>query len=173
PSSKSVVKHMWLKVSQYLKKMGSVILIGSIIIWGLGYYPTQQKSYLRDIGHFIEPAIKPLGFDWKIGVALVTGIAAKEVVIGTMGVLNNIDNEDDEQGLAQSLQRATDSNGEKIYTPAVAMSLLLFILIYFPCVAVVAAIRRESGRWRWALFSMIYTTGLAWVVSFIVYNVMK
>ncbi len=149
--------------------MGTVILIGSAIIWALSYYPTKEESYLKDIGHAIEPAIEPLGFDWKIGVSLVSGIAAKEIVIGTMGVLHNVDGED-EDGLVEQLQNETRADGSKVYSVATVLSLLVFILIYFPCIGVVAALKRESGSWKWALFSMVYTTGLAWVVSFAIYN---
>lgn len=169
PTSVSVLKHMWSKAGQYLKKMGTVILIGSAIIWALSYYPTKEESYLKDIGHAIEPAIEPLGFDWKIGVSLVSGIAAKEIVIGTMGVLHNVDGED-EDGLVKQLQNDTRADGSKVYSVATVLSLLAFILIYFPCIGVVAALKRESGSWKWAVFSMVYTTGLAWVVSFAIYN---
>ncbi len=172
PTVGTTVKHMWQKGGQYLKKMGGIILISSMIIWALSYYPTREDSYIKDIGHAIEPAIEPLGFDWKIGVALVSGVAAKEIVVGTMGVLNNVDGED-EEGLTRQLQSATSSSGDKLYTTATTLSLLAFVLIYFPCIGVVAAIKRESGRWKWAAFSILYTTGVAWIVSFAVYNLFK
>lgn len=172
PTYTSVLKHMWNKAGQYLKKMGTVILIGSAIIWALSYYPNREESYLKDIGHAIEPAIEPLGFDWKIGVSLVSGIAAKEIVIGTMGVLHNVDGED-EEGLVEQLQNERHPDGTKVYSFATVLSLLAFILIYFPCVGVVAAIKRESGTWKWALFSMFYTTGLAWIVSYAIYNLVS
>ncbi len=178
PIARNTIKHMWHKAGQYLKKMGKVILIGSVIIWALGYYPTRQDSYLERIGQTIEPAIEPLGFDWKIGVSLVSGLAAKEIAVSTLAVLYNIDADDDatqESMLIEQIREDRHTRGERrgelIFTPAVALAFLSFILIYFPCLAVIAAIRRESGSWRWAIFTIFYTTGLAWVVSWIVYRV--
>jgi ferrous iron transport protein B len=126
----------------------------------------QYHSYLGQIGRFIEPVIRPLGFDWKIGVSLVSGIIAKEIVISTMGVLYS---EPDEGSLRQSLQKQKyDSGklkGQKIYTPDTTLALLVFVLIYVPCIAVIAAIRKESGKWKWAIFNIIYATSLAWIVA--------
>ncbi len=177
PSALNTIKHMWHKGSQYIKKMGGIIMVGAIIIWALGYYPTRQDSYLERIGHTIEPTIQPLGFDWKIGVALVTGVAAKEIVVSSMGVIHQIDTESEsgELEMAEFIRNDVYSSGErkgeKIFTLPVALSFLAFVLIYFPCMAVIAAIRRESGSWKWALFTVFYTTGLAWIVSFVIYNV--
>lgn len=180
PLIRNTLKHMWNKAVQYLRKMGGIILVGAVIIWALGYYPTQNDSYLERIGHTIEPTIEPLGFDWKMGVALVSGVAAKEIVVGTMGVLHKIDNveggdSDGEQRLMEQLRsdryESGIHQGELIFTPPVALSFLAFVLLYFPCLAVIAAIRRECGSWSWALFSLLYTTGLAWVVSFLIYNI--
>ncbi len=177
PLAKNTLKHMWGKASQYLKKMGGIILVGAVIIWALGYYPSRQDSYLEKIGHTIEPAIEPLGFDWKIGVSLISGIAAKEIVVSTMGVLYGIESEVDEES-SELYERMKEDRythgehiGERIFSLPVALSFLAFVLIYFPCLAVIAAIKRESGSWRWALFTMFYTTALAWVVSFVIYNV--
>lgn len=217
PTLKATLLHMWHKGQQYLKKMGTVILFASIIIWALGYFPSetdfsrdydaeitnveqnttidhdtkeelishieidqeaerQEKSYIGRIGHAIEPVIAPLGFDWKMGVSIVTGLAAKEIVVSTMGVLYQADLEADETSgsLISKLQEQTYTSGElkgqKVFTPLVAYGFMLFILIYFPCVAVIAAIKKEAG-WGWAIFTMVYTTGLAWLVSFLVYQV--
>ncbi|MFI3288443.1 MAG: ferrous iron transport protein B [Rikenellaceae bacterium] len=170
PTFRAMLKHMWEKGGLYLKKMGGVILIGSVVIWALSYYPSREDSYLKSIGQTIEPVIEPLGFDWRMGVSLVSGIAAKEVVIGTMGVIYNTE-EGDDLALAEALQEAQYSDGSKIFTLASTLSFLAFVLIYFPCIAVVSAIRRESGGWKWALFSVFYTTGLAWVISYCVYNI--
>ena len=230
PPLKSVLKQTWFKGEQYLRKMGTTILIASIIIWVLGYFPRGEKietgikakvetvneTYLSDvsstsldknniaqltekrnlqldslkrelqlqkqensligrIGKFIEPAIAPLGFDWRMGVSLVAGSAAKEVVISTMSVLFQGDETTDiNQGLVQRLQTATYSNGPKkgslVFSPLIAISFMLFILIYFPCVAVIAAIKNESGKWKWPLFLAVYTTIMAWGVSFIVFQ---
>ena len=136
-----------------------------------------EGSYIGKIGHFIEPAIQPLGFDWKMGISLVTGMAAKELVVSTMGVLYQIgeDTPEDSEALISKLQSHTyqygERKGEKVFSPLIAYCFMLFILIYFPCIAVVAAIKKESGGWKWAIFTMVYTTGLAYFVSFAVYQI--
>lgn len=135
----------------------------------------QQQSYAGKIGKWIEPAIEPLGFDWRMGVALLSGIAAKEVIISTMGILYNVDtSEGDEQKLINRLRESTHSEGElkgkSIFNPAAALSFMVFILIYFPCVAVVAAMAKESGSWKLTSFAVVYTTALAWIMSFLVFN---
>ncbi|MFT6715819.1 MAG: ferrous iron transport protein B [Saprospiraceae bacterium] len=136
-----------------------------------------EGSYIGKIGHFIEPAIRPLGFDWKMGISLITGMAAKELVVSTMGVLYQVgeDTAEDSEDLINQLQSHTyqygDKKGEKVFTPLVAYGFMLFILIYFPCIAVIAAIKKESGGWKWAIFTMVYTTGLAYFVSFVVYQI--
>ncbi|HQB20081.1 MAG TPA: ferrous iron transport protein B [Bacteroidales bacterium] len=216
PTLKNTTIHMWHKAVQYLKKMGTVILLASIIIWALGYFPQNieysvdydkqikniktdltlnasiknekiaeidflrksekmEKSYIGQLGHFVEPAIRPLGFDWKIGVSLITGLAAKEVVVSTMGVLYQTnDDEDGNVGLQKKLKEQTftsgDRIGEKVFNPLVAYTLMIFILLYFPCVAAIAAIRKEANL-KWAIFVVFYTTSLAWLVSLIVYQV--
>jgi len=136
----------------------------------------QAKSYIGQLGHFIEPVIRPLGFDWKMGVSLIAGMSAKEIIVSTMGVLYQSDpSVDGNAPLMQKLQQAEyDSGpkiGQKIYSPLVAFSYIIFVLFYFPCVATIAAIRRESGEWKWALFTIVYTTSLAWVASFLVYQI--
>ncbi|MBN2349366.1 MAG: ferrous iron transport protein B, partial [Bacteroidales bacterium] len=230
PTLKSIIRHMWFKGAQYLKKMGGVILIASILIWALGYFPRNveysvdynkeiskvesrykeklaeskgesnlalsaekeneiqkilldrrsehhENSYIGILGKSIEPVIRPLGFDWKMGVALATGIAAKEVVVSTLGVLYHTDenNESSITTLSEKLQQEKytkgTKKGEKVYTPLATFTYLLFVLIYFPCVAVVAAIHKESGNWKWALFAVGYTTGLAYIISLVVYQV--
>ncbi|MEG2791597.1 MAG: ferrous iron transport protein B, partial [Odoribacter sp.] len=171
--------HMWGKAGQYLKKMGTIILFASVLIWALGYFPLEksenidttnhlENSYIGQIGKFIEPVIKPLGFDWKMGVSIATGLAAKEIVVSSMGILYHAD--DPTQNLEQSLQHQVNNVGQKIFTPLVAYCFMLFILIYFPCMAVIAAIRKEAGN-KWAIFTIFYTTGLAWIVSFCVYQI--
>lgn len=232
PTMYSILKHMWGKGVQYLKKMGGVILIASVIIWALGYFPRnvnysqnydskiaelennnstivdenldfekeiaigelenlkiaekQEKSYIGQLGHFIEPVIKPLGFDWKMGVSLITGMAAKEIVVSTMGVLYQRDNNynkqyyslnaqpkelDETENLMTKLRNQTYSNGQKVFTPLIAFGFMIFILLYLPCIATVAAIKKESGSWKWAFFTVFYTTVIAWVASFLVYNI--
>ncbi len=177
PTLRNTAKHMWHKGVQYLHKMGTVILVASVIIWALGYFPrhkTMEESYIGRIGHAIEPAIRPLGFDWKIGISLITGMAAKEIVVGSMGVLyQSEDEQDNTQGLQNKLHQQVhthgDLKGQKVFTPLTAYALMLFILVYFPCIAVIAAIRKEAN-WKWALFTMVYTTGLAWLIAFVVYR---
>lgn len=217
PTLRNTTVHMWHKGSQYLTKMGTVILFASILIWAMGYYPRnveytkdydgmltqvennssltpeekssqtgqielskeeerQEKSYIGKIGHFIEPVIRPLGFDWKIGMSIITGMAAKEIVVSSMGVLYNAGMNADENSssLKAKLQEQTHTHGvkagQKVFSPLVAFALMVFVLIYFPCVAVVAAIKKEAN-WRWAIFTSVYTTAIAWVAAFGIYQI--
>lgn len=184
PTMRNTLLHMWNKAGQYLKKMGTIILFASVLIWALGYYPhhpelekqspeQMENSYIGKIGKAVEPVIAPLGFDWKMGVSIITGLAAKEIVVSSMGILYHVpDVEENSQVLAVTLREQKNANGVPLFTPLVAYCFMLFILIYFPCMAVIAAIRKEAGR-KWALFTIFYTTGLAWVVSFCVYQVGK
>ncbi len=159
PTWRSTLIHMWNKAGQYLRKMGGVILIASIVIWFPSYYPNggeaaggaaadMSESYLGRIGRAVQPVMAPLGFDWKASVALLTGTAAKETIVSTLGVLS----------------------AEQNFTPQSALAFLVFVLLYFPCLATLAAIRNETGSWRWVLLSVVYTTLVAWIVSFAVFN---
>ncbi len=185
PTLRAIMRHMWEKGRQYLSKMGGIILIAVILIWALEYFPAGskvkpeerlQQSYISKIGKTIEPLIHPLGFDWRMGVSLITGAAAKEVVVSTMGVLysSHDPQKKDVNNLSERIQteRYTEGprQGQKIFTPLSGISYLLFILIYMPCVAVIATVKKESGHWKWALFLIVYTTALAWLVSFTVYQ---
>ena len=171
PTSKAIFRHTWEKGAQYLRKMGGVIMVASIIIWVLGYFPRpsesmdlaqqQENSYIGRIGKAIEPAIEPLGFDWKLGIGILSGVGAKELVVSSLGVLYADDAEADQTTLAQRLP----------ITPLVAYGYMVFILLYFPCVATLAAIRQEAGGWKWATFAAAYTTVLAWIMSFAVYQI--
>lgn len=171
PTAKSVLRHTWEKGAQYLKKMGGIIMVASVIIWFLGYYPNhdaysttaeqQENSYIGQIGKAIEPVIEPLGFDWKMGVGILSGIGAKELVVSTLGVLYTNDDGIESVDLADRIP----------ITPLVAYGYMLFVLIYFPCIATVAAIKNESGSWKWAAFTICYTTLLAWIVAFLVHQV--
>lgn len=175
PTSKSVLRHTWEKGAQYLKKMGGIIMIASIIIWFLGYYPNhssyqttaeqQENSYIGQIGKSIEPIIKPLGFDWKMGVGLLSGVGAKELVVSTLGVLYTNDGNLDDDALPERIAQQSD------ITPLIAFAYMLFTLLYFPCIATLAAIRQETGSWKWPLFAACYTTVLAWIVAFLVYPI--
>ena len=171
PTAKSVLRHTWEKGAQYLKKMGGIIMIASVIIWFLGYYPNhdaysttaeqQENSYIGQIGKAIEPVIEPLGFDWKMGIGILSGIGARELVVSTLGVLYTNDDDIESVDLADRIP----------ITPLVAYGYMLFVLIYFPCIATVAAIKNESGSWKWAAFTICYTTLLAWIVAFLVHQV--
>ena len=216
PSMKSMFRDTWEKGVQYLRKIGTTILIGSIVIWALSYFPLEsqqstvnsqqstveplrpsdtspktgeeylgqqltlnsqfstlnsqlENSYLGRIGKAIQPALDPLGFDWKASVALVTGVTAKEIVVSTLGVLYSAD-EDDAASLSEKLLSATDEHGDPLYNVAVAISLMLFVLIYLPCIGTLATIKSETGSWWWAAFVAVYTIALAWIVSFVVYQ---
>jgi ferrous iron transport protein B len=129
------------------------------------------KSLMGIIGRSIEPVMKPLGFDWHLSVSILSGLAAKEVVVSTLGVIFQADNDSGEKSLVEKIQSQKDSIGRPTFTPLIAFSFMLFILTYFPCVGVIAAIRRESGSWKWALFTVFYTTGIAWLLSFTVYQI--
>ena len=211
PTFKSIMIHMWEKAKQYLQKMSGVILIASIIIWFLGYFPRhsassemfdrqiaeienadysseiktekineveklkakdhQRNSYIGQIGRAIEPVLAPLGFDWKISVSLLSGMAAKEIVVSTLSVLYTGTSDEDGQALTQSLMNDKNMDGNFVFTPLVALSLLCFVLIYFPCVATIIVIVKESNSWKWGVFVVAYTCTLAWIISFIIYQV--
>lgn len=182
PTARNTLIHMWDKSAQYLKKMGTIILFASILIWALGYFPVErsvstdsaehmEESYIGRIGKAIEPAIEPLGFDWKMGVSIITGVAAKEIVVSSMGILYHVpDADESSQPLIQAMQEQVRPDGSPVFTPLVAYGFMLFVLIYFPCMATIAAIKKEAGT-KWAFFTMFYTTALAWVVSFCVYQI--
>lgn len=171
PTAKVVLRHTWEKGKQYLKKMGGIIMVASIIIWFLGYYPNhdayatqaeqQENSYIGQLGKAIEPAIEPLGFDWKMGIGILSGVGAKELVVSTLGVLYTNDDDIDSVNLSERIP----------ITPLVAYCYMLFVLIYFPCIATLTAIRQESGSWKWAVFAATYTTVLAWIVAFAVHQI--
>lgn len=169
PTVKATLRHMWDRCEQYLRKIGTVILLASIVVWFLGYYPhddsalpetRQENSYIGMIGRVTEPVMKPLGLDWRAGVALLTSIPAKELVISTFGVMFDTDGEDGLRGALVS---------SEVFTPASALSFMVFILLFFPCIATVMAIRSETGSRRWALFTVVYNTTVAWVVAWLTY----
>lgn len=157
PTAKAIFRHTWEKGKQYLKKMGGVILVASILVWALGYFgtmgvaPSLEESFIGLMGKAIEPLFLAQGFDWRLDVSLLAGVGAKEIVASTIGVLYG--------------------DAGYNFSPLTAYAFLLFVLIYFPCIATIAAIKHESGSWRWAIFAACYTTLLAWVVSAVVYQV--
>ena len=178
PTAKAILRHTWEKGKQYLKKMGGIILVASLIVWALGYFPhneqlsnqeQKEQSYIGVIGKSIEPIFRAQGFDWKLDVSLVAGVGAKEIIASTMGVLyaddDNVSNESEKY---QILNKKMLADG---ITPLIAFSYLLFVLIYFPCIATIAAIKSETGSWKWPIFTMVYTTFLAWCVSACCYQI--
>ena len=199
PTWKAIGRHTWEKGKQYLKKMGGIILVASIIVWALGYFPhtddpsvsnqqQQEQSYIGRVGHAVEPVFRPMGFNWKLDVGLLAGVGAKEIVASTMGVLYSNDDsfKDDsnfssESGkyvklhelITQDVAQLHGISYEKAQPIATltAFCFLLFVLLYFPCIATIAAIKGETGSWGWALFAAGYTTALAWVVSAVVFQI--
>jgi ferrous iron transport protein B len=131
----------------------------------------QSKSYMGIIGHSIEPVMKPLGFDWRLSVSILSGLAAKEVVVSTLGVIFQAENDSGKTSLVEKIQTQKGPDGKNLFSPLIAFSFMLFILTYFPCIGVVAAIKRESGSWKWAAFTVVYTTSIAWLLSFTVFQV--
>ena len=184
PTGKSVFRHTWEKGRQYLQKMSGVILICSLVIWFLGYFPNhdaydsvqeqQEHSFIGYIGKSMEPVLEPLGFDWRMGVGIVAGVGAKELVVSTLGVMyaddEPVSGAQDESGGPSSdtrLQRAL----VKSVTPAGALAYMVFILLYFPCIATFVAIKNESGGWKWAIITAIYTILLAWTAAFLTFRI--
>jgi len=206
PTMRNIILHMWDKASQYLRKIGGVILLGVVIIWALEYFPRHsqatdtfdrkieaaqatdgsrqdvalmeaerealrlENSYLGRLGKMIEPAMRPLGFDWKMSVSLLAGLPAKEIIVSTMGVMYHVDPHlKDSRGLAGKLQNEVyalgPNKGKPVIVLPVALAFLVFVLVYFPCIGVIAAIRKESGKILWALFTIVYTTALAWILA--------
>ena len=203
PTAKSVFRHTWEKGKQYLHKMAGIILICSVIIWFLGYFPNhkaydtvaeqQENSYIGYIGKAIEPVLEPLGFDWKMGVGILSGIGAKELVVSSLGVMYSAEEAEYEESgslaatsdsnlqddRATSEVRQTEDSGDtmlqralqRAMTPASALAFMVFVLLYFPCIATFVAIKQEAGGWKWAIGSAVYTVILAWVMAFIVYRI--
>lgn len=214
PTLRSVLRHMWSRARQYLQKMGTVILVASIVIWFLGYFPRQteaeqqldsmieqveqnaslteeertehiddlkakyeqyhqENSYIGRLGKMTEPIIAPLGFDWKMGISLLSGLPAKEVVVSTLGVIytgNPDDSDEAQQVLSERIRSEKRPDGSPSFTPLVAFAFMMFVLVYFPCVATIIAIARESGSWRWGAWAVVYSCALAWLLSFAVYQ---
>ena len=184
PTPKAIGRHTWEKGKEYLKKMGGIILVASVIVWALEYFPhdesltqqqQQEQSYLGRVGKAIEPVFMPQGFNWKLDVSLLAGIGAKEIVASTIGVLYSGDDSfADDETFSDNTERYTHLRMlmlQEGITPLAAYCYLLFVLLYFPCIATIAAIRNETGSWRWALFAALYTTTVAWVVSALVYQI--
>ena len=190
PSMKSAIHHMWEKTEQYLRKMGTIILVGSIAVWALNYFPRdysksndemtvaelehqQENSYLAKIGKTLAPLIEPIGLNWKASIALISGTTAKEIVVSTLGVLYTVDESDGENStmLQDKLKQPDRITGKPDFSIPSALSFMVFVLLYFPCIATVAAIVRESGSWKYGLLSICYNTSVAWIMAFVVYRI--
>lgn len=183
PTAKAIGRHTWEKGKQYLKKMGGIILFASIVVWALGYFPhddslsqqqQQEQSYIGRIGKAIEPVFRAQGFDWKLDVGLVAGVGAKEIVASTMGVLYSGDEsvaDDTANDNTPKYANLYDKMTADGITPLIAFAYLTFVLLYFPCLATIAAVKSESGSWKWAAFTAVYTTALAWIVSALIYQI--
>ncbi len=198
PTFNATMRHMWERSEQYLKKMGGLILVATVIIWFLSYYPhdsngtatestgmavstavigtpatvetapsQSENSYLGRIGKFCEPAMEPLGLDWRASVAMLSGAAAKEIVVSTLGVLYAADDTDDDGNASLSKRLVASGN----YSRAASLAMMVFILLYFPCIATVAAIAQEAGGWKWAAFSIVYNTAVAWLIAWAAYHI--
>lgn len=205
PTVKGLLIHMWERGSVYLKKAGTIIFAGCILVWFLSNFPWMpdyskdydtlieqaqdnrelvvqleneqafeklENSYAGRLGKTVAPVFRPLGFDdWKVSVGLVGGFIAKEIVVGTLGTLHSVGQADEEsETLREALQGQLRPDGEKMYNPLVAYAVMVFVLLYMPCVAVIAVIKRETNSWRWPIFTAFYTTALAWIAAFIIYQ---
>lgn len=173
PTGKAVWRHTWEKGKQYLEKMATTILIGSVVIWCLGYFPRsdkgeayqQEHSYIGQFGKAVSPALEPLGFSWKMDISLLSGVVAKELVVSTLGVMYASDGSATEDNT--QLQSALAGS---VSLPA-AVAFMIFILLYFPCIATFVAIKNETGKWRWAIAICVYTMVLAWIVAFLGFHI--
>lgn len=204
PTMKATVRHMWAKGQQYLKKMGGVILVASLVIWLLSYFPrpdaeqleesrieyasthlgsenlddaaiekiaATENSYLGRIGKFIQPVFEPLGFNWKMTISLLSGTVAKETVVSTIGVLYSGDDAADEAALSERIKEMNPQTGHPDFTPLVAFCFLVFVLLYVPCIATVTAIVKETGSWKYGVFTLCYNTIVAWLFAFVIYQI--
>jgi ferrous iron transport protein B len=191
PKLKATARHMWDKAAEYMKKIAGTILIESLVIWALGRIPVKnisnesgksfltkevklEDSALASVGHFISPAMAPLGFDWKMSVSLLSGFAAKEIVVSTMSVMYNVESKKtgEKTELINKFKEQTftegPKTGQKVFTKLTAFGFIIFVLLYFPCVGSISAIRRESGNWKWPVIAVVYTTAAAWLAVFII-----
>ena len=182
PTGRSIFRHTWEKGRQYLQKMSGVILVCSLLIWALGYFPRgeyqtvqeqQEHSYIGAVGKAMEPVLEPLGFDWKMGVGIVSGVGAKELVVSTLGVMYSDSADASDSAEVQDSAGGTSLQAalQKAVTPAGALAYMVFILLYFPCVATFIAIRNETGSWKWAIITAVYTIVLAWLAAFATFHI--
>ena len=179
PTGKAIWRHTWEKGKQYLEKMATTILIGSIIIWTLGYFPRhegqtereqQENSYIGHLGKAVAPALDPLGFDWRMDIGLLTGVVAKELVVSTLGVMYAPAAEAVEEEGEVSDTQLQSALVSSVSLPA-AVAFMIFVLLYFPCIATFVAIKNETGKWRWAIAVCAYTMVVAWGVAWIGFHI--
>lgn len=193
PTFKASCRHMWAKGEQYLRKMGGVILVASIIVWALNYFPlhdeqastpsfeaeqidegridTSRDSYLEMAGKAVNPVMEPAGFHWRATVAVLAGIPAKEIVVSSLGVLYTGDEEVAESKLSERIKAPNPVTGKPDFTSASALAFMVFVLLYFPCMATLVAIVKETGHWGYGLFSVVYNTAVAWLAAVIAYQI--
>lgn len=188
PTMRSALHHMWEKAEQYLRKMGTIILVGSMAVWALNYFPRnmeksneqmtseeiveqQENSYLAQIGKFVTPVMEPLGFHWKATIAIISGATAKEIVVSTLGVLYNNADAEDTNELEVKLKQPDRLTGIPDFNSLSAMAFMAFVLLYFPCIATIAAIVRESGSWKYGAFTVVYNTAVAWLIAMLIYQI--
>jgi ferrous iron transport protein B len=183
PALKSVLLHVWERAMLFIKRAGTVILGLSILIWAAKTYPKTPgadpsvqlaNSIAGHAGHFIEPVIKPLGYDWKIGIGLITSFAAREVFVSTMSIIYAVDEDtQDENELPNKLAAERWPDGRPVYTPLACLSLLVFYVFAMQCMSTLAVVRRETGSWKWPAFQLIYMTGTAYGLALLVYQIGK
>ena len=181
PTWRNTGAHIWERTSDYLKKISTVILASSVIIWALEFFPAdatnngehKEKSYLAMVGRALEPVMRPVGFDWKMNVCILTGLPAKEAIVSTMGILYHVD---DEKGFASLVKAMRDDvytdgprAGQHVFTPAVSWAFMIFVLLYFPCIATISTLRREAGP-KWAAFTVVHSLVIAWVSAFLIFQ---
>ncbi len=193
PTFKASMRHTWGKGQQYLRKMGGVILIASIVVWALNYFPRHEESeqagregaaplqsevpslehdsYLEMMGKAVNPVMEPAGFHWRATVAAIAGVPAKEIVVSTLGVLYTGDEDVTDEALAERIKQPSPVTGQPDFTLASALAFMVFILLYCPCIATVTAIVKETGSWKYGAFSVIYNTLVAWVLAFATYHI--
>ena len=185
PTLRATLKHSWSKGAQYLRKMGGIILVASIAVWALNYFPRHDQtvdhttesetidlrydSFLEAGGKLINPVMEPLGLNWRASVAVLAGVPAKEIVVSTLGVLYTEDAEAEHAALGERMA-AVGPSGQPGITPASALALMVFVLLYCPCFATIAAIVKESDSWSWGAFSVLYNTVVAWLLAFSTYH---
>jgi ferrous iron transport protein B len=182
PSLKWVVTHMVDRAWSFMRSAGTVILGISIVLWFLSAYPkapagataSQQlaQSFAGRAGHALEPAIKPLGFDWQIGIGLISSFAAREVFVSTMGIVFNAESsdKDDTKPLREAMLAARWPDGRPLFTPLVCLTLMIFYVFAMQCASTLAVVKQETGGWKWPLFQTVYLTGTAWIVCFVIYQ---